>query len=99
MNWKNLIWNPGKSFGERAKSNTKCKPSMHKFQNNSATTSGGGLYVSSSSKKSDGWVKDVIENVVFERNRAGWSGKLIFCFSGQLQDPNGPDFSFSFVYS
>jgi len=114
MNWKNLIWNPWNSHSERMKSktkcksayrpmckpsNTKCKPSMHKFQNNSATTSGGGLYVSSSSKNSDGWVKDVIENVVFERNRAGWSGKLIFCFSGQLQDPNGPDFSFSFVYS
>ena len=63
---------------------------MHKFQNNSATTSGGGLYVSSSSKNSDGWVQDVIENVVFERNRAGWSGELKFCFLGRPQEPIGP---------
>jgi predicted outer membrane repeat protein len=85
MNWKNLIWN--RQIHPKKK---KCK-AIHKFQNNSATTSGGGLYVSSSSKNSDGyWVQDVIENVVFERNHAGWSGELKFCFLGRPQEPSGP---------
>jgi predicted outer membrane repeat protein len=101
MNWRNIIWKMGPSmtmggdYGEHAINITKCKPSMHTFQNNSAITSGGGLYVSSSSKNSDDWVKDVIENVVFKRNRAGLSGELNFCFPGQPQETSGPDLFFS----